>query len=128
MKYFCSIKKQINVTDYMWSQIPKSSEVELTARAVSRAIAPKLQKTGYSRMQASDNVLVITQLEYKEVEADTASEALEIAFPQLKGVTRAPDSTDDSACIETKMDSICSFTVDIKLSNFELFISEFLDL
>lgn len=123
MKYFCSIKKVVNVTGYMWSQIPQRSDVELTARSVSRAIAPNLQKTGYSRMEVSDNVLVITQLEYKEVEASSASEALDVAFPQLKGVTRTGDSTDDSACIETKMDSICAFTVDIKLSNFDHFLN-----
>lgn len=123
MKYFCSIKKTVNITGCMWSQIPQGSDVELTARAVSRAIAPNLQKTGYSRMQASDNVLVITQLEYKEIEASSASEALDVAFPQLKGVTRAVGSTDDSACIETNMGSICAFTVNIKLSNFDHFLN-----
>lgn len=126
MKYFCSIKKTVNITGCMWSQIPQGGDVELTARAVSRAIVPDLTKTDYSRIYADNDVLVITQLEYKEVEASSASEALDVAFPQLKGIPRAADSTDDAASLATKMDSSCAFTVNIKLSNFDHFLKSVL--
>lgn len=126
MKYFCSIRKTVNITGYLWSRIPQGSEVELTARAVSRVIVPDLTKTDYSRIYAENDVLVITQLEYKEVEASSASEALDVAFPQLKGIPRAADSTDDAASLATKVYSHCSFTAEIHLSNFDHFLKSIL--